>query len=86
MIFSCKPINATKALKIEPGGYLAETALLKSGFEGSVNKARIDCLSSLPMVIIFGSKLGAETMARISPEDGSIATILPILFVVILHQ
>ena len=76
---SCKNVSPCAVLNVEPGGYVPIIARFKSGFF-------LSCCSILWFFprwrpsINSGLKVGAETMQRISPVDGSIATIAPILF------
>ena len=63
-----------KILKVDPGGYSPWVARLTST-ELSLSVFEIMLSHSARMV--FGSKSGLETMARIFPVDGSMAMTAP---------
>ena len=78
-IFSSNAINPFNNLKIDPGGYNPESALLNKGFS-------LFEISFLKFFDLFlpeswaGLYDGEDINDRISPLFGSIATIAPILF------
>src|SRR5205809_8070205 len=72
----CKAVMACAILKIEPGRYCAISGRLNNGL-------LVSLLISLKLELYFlpvkrlGSYEGPETSARISPDEGSIAAMLP---------
>ena len=65
--------RATIILKVEPGEYCPEIALLVSGKRGFAISA-FHSVWLMPVVKLLGLKLGDETSARSSPEWTSMTT------------
>ena len=63
---SSSAANAVTNLKIEPGGYVARSALSMNGLRGSLISSVYSALVRWP-VITFGSNEGLDTIARILP-------------------
>src|SRR5262245_51907769 len=74
------PAVAIKGFQVDPGGYLPWMARSIKGLSGSVSSF---WYSARPSFVVmrcekrFGSNVGAEAMARISPLLGSMAIITP---------
>src|SRR5258706_12262419 len=76
MTFSCKAVMAWAILKIDPGRYCAIKGRLNKGlFVSLLISTKLE-LYFLP-VSKLGSYEGPDTNVRISPLDGSMATMLP---------
>src|ERR1043165_1623004 len=76
----CNPATDIGIFQVDPGGYLAWIARLSKGVCGSVSNALYSARPALAVMRCekrFGSKVGYEAMARISPLLGFIATITP---------
>src|SRR6266478_7872570 len=76
----CSPAVAIKGFQVDPGGYLPWIARSIKGLSGSFNSF---WYSARPAFVVmrcekrFGSNVGAEASAKISPLFGSIAMITP---------
>src|SRR5262245_13433635 len=78
--FCCNPATAIGIFHVEPGGYLLCTARLSNGFCGSFRSAAYSARPSFVVILCenrFGSNVGADASARISPLFGSIEMITP---------
>ncbi len=74
---SCSPATDIRILNVDPGASCAWIALFSSGWSGSVINL-FHSARSMRTAKAFGSKLGRDTSARISPLRGSMATIAPL--------
>src|SRR5215813_15105084 len=76
----CRPATDMGTFQVEPGGYLAWIARFSRGVCGSFNSALYSARPSLVVMRCenrFGSNVGAEASAKISPLLGSIEMITP---------
>ena len=70
---SVNAASATIILKVEPGGYVPWTVLLASGLYLLSFKAS-QSVTEIPFTNLFGSNVGADASANISPLLTSITT------------
>ena len=79
--FASSAAAVLTSLNVDPGGYVALIALLISGESalfGSSEFQAFFCVGPSWLASGFGSYDGVETIARISPVCGRIATTLPL--------